>query len=45
MEFWWRRPRKKTWRMGPCALASGDAFAAIPVRKLNSLRGPAPPPE
>jgi Transposase len=34
-------PVKKTWRMGRCALESGDAFAVIPVRKLISLRGPA----
>src|SRR5208282_4120227 len=33
----------KTWPMGCCALESGDVIAAIPVRKLISLRGPAPP--
>lgn len=31
--------------MGCCALESGDAFVAIPVRKLISLRSPAPPPD
>src|SRR5271166_188131 len=29
--------------MGCCALESGDAISAIPVRKLISLRGSAPP--
>ena len=37
-------PVKKRGGTGCCALESGDAFAAIPVRKLISLRGPAPPP-
>src|ERR1700687_1276076 len=31
--------------MGRCALESGDAFRVIPVRKLISLRSPAPPPD
>ena len=34
-------PRQKTWPMGCCALESGDAITAIPVRKLISLRGSA----
>ena len=34
---------QKTWRMGRCGLESGDAFAAIPVRKLIFLCSPAPP--
>src|SRR3954449_10252033 len=29
--------------MGCCGLESGDAFAAIPVRKLISWHSPAPP--
>jgi hypothetical protein len=33
----------KEWPLGCCALESGDAIAAIPVRKLISLRGSASP--